>query len=361
MPPASFLPDIVIGQRTVSHADTPCIVAEISANHNQSLYRALLLVDKAAEAGVDVIKLQTYTADTMTLDVTEPSDLAEAFIVKSDGSPGNGRSLYDLYAQAHTPWDWHKPIFDRARQHGMEAFSSPFDASAIALLESLDVPAYKIASSELVDLPLIEKVCATGKPVILSTGMASLSEIEQAVACAADSGCHALVVMHCVALYPASPESLNLMTLTDIEKRFGCLVGFSDHSVGIGASVAAVALGAVMIEKHITMSRADGGVDDAFSTTADEFATLVEACRQAHAAVGTVSYDRSPTEESNRCYRRSLYVACDVEAGEEVTVANVRSVRPAGGELPHVWATVVGKTFKTPVRKGTPFRRDMIS
>lgn len=197
--------------------------------------------------------------------------------------------------------------------------------------------------------------------MILSTGMASLAEIEQAVACAADSGCNALVVMHCIALYPAPTATLNLWTMKDLEKRFGCLVGFSDHSVGIGASVAAVAMGAVMIEKHITMARSDGGVDDAFSTTTDEFSLLVEACRQAHVAVGTVSYNRTDAEVSNRRYRRSLYVACDVEAGEEVTVANVRSVRPSGGELPHVLTDVLGKPFKAPVRKGTPFRRDLLN
>lgn len=318
-----------IGARAIGRDAAPFVIAEMSGNHNQSLERALALVDAAADAGAHALKLQTYTPDTMTLDLDEGE-----FHIGDPDSLWSGTSLYRLYGEAYTPWEWHEPIFRRARERGLEAFSTPFDATSVDFLESLGVPAYKIASFENVDLPLIRRVAATGKPLIISTGMASVGEIQDCVDAARGAGCRDLVLLKCTSTYPASPANTHLRSIPHMRELFGCEVGLSDHTLGVGASVAAVALGASVIEKHFTLSRAEGGVDSAFSLEPVELAALVSETERAWQALGQVHYGPTPAERKSLVFRRSLYVVRDIAAGEPFTADNVRAIRPGLGLPP---------------------------
>ena len=333
----------------------PYIVAEMSGNHNGSLATALALVDAVAEAGAHAIKLQTYTADTMTVDVRHPR-----FRISQSHDLWSGEYLYQLFERAHTPWEWHEPIFERARERGLTPFSSPFDRTAVELLEKLDTPLYKIASSEITDLPLVRLVASTGKPVVISTGMASVSEIAAAVEAARDAGCSDLVVLSCTASYPAPPEETNLRRIPVLAETLGVPVGLSDHTLGIGVPVAAVALGACLIEKHVTLDRADGGVDSAFSLEPAEVRSLVVESERAWQALGSTRIGPTEAERESLRFRRSLYVVADVRTGEAVTEANVRSIRPTGGLAPDAIGTVVGRTFRRDAAKGTPLTWDLI-
>lgn len=327
----------------------PFIIAELSGNHNQSLDRALALVDAAAAAGADAIKLQTYTPDTMTLDLSEGE-----FVITDANSLWAGRTVYSLYSEAQTPWDWHAPIFAHARKKGLLAFSSPFDASAVDFLESLNTPIYKIASFECIDLPLIRKVAATKKPMVISTGMATLAEIHEAVETAREGGCQDLTLLKCTSTYPAPPDGANLATIEHMRIAFNCPVGLSDHTAGIGVAVAAVALGATMVEKHLTLDRGDGGVDSAFSLEPDEFKCLSEECRRAWAARGEVFYGPTKAESNAITRRRSLYVVKDIPANGLVTSDNVRAIRPGHGLPPKYLPTVLGMRVTQNVACGTP-------
>ena len=340
---------------TVGVGRRPYIVAEMSGNHNGSLDRALALVDAVADAGAHALKIQTYTADTLTVDVDHPR-----FRISGGHDLWSGEHLYQLFERAHTPWDWHQAIFDRARSRGLTPFSSPFDPTAVDLLEKLDAPLYKIASSEIVDLPLIRLVASTGKPMIISTGMASVAEIDAAVRAAREGGCTDLVVLACTASYPAPPEQSNLRRIPVLEDLFGVPIGLSDHTLGIGAPIAAVALGACLIEKHVTLDRADGGVDSAFSLEPAEVAALVVESERAWQALGSTEIGPTEAERESLRFRRSLFVVADVRAGDPVTEANVRSIRPAGGLAPDAMATVLGRTFTADAPKGTPLTWDLI-
>ena len=333
----------------------PFIIAEMSGNHNQSLERALAIVDAAAETGVDAVKIQTYTADTMTLDI----DRGEFFIADKN-SLWQGESLYRLYEKAHTPWEWHKPIFDRCKKHGIMGFSTPFDNTAVDFLEELDVPCYKIASFENVDLPLIRKVAKTGKPIIASTGMASVAELDDLVCTARGNGCEDLTLLKCTSNYPASPEGTNLRTIPHMKQLFHCRVGLSDHTLGIGAAVSSIALGATVIEKHFTLSRADGGVDAAFSLEPGELAQLVRECRTAYEALGEISYAVREQEKQSLRFRRSLYIVEDMEAGDEFTEKNLRSIRPGLGLSPKYYDIILGKKIKKDVARGTALQWDLV-
>ena len=333
----------------------PYVVAEMSGNHNGSLDRALALVDAVADAGAHALKLQTYTADTLTVNVDHPR-----FRISGGHDLWSGEHLYQLFERAHTPWEWHEAIFDRARDRGLTAFSSPFDPTAVDLLEKLDVPLYKIASSEIVDLPLIRLVAGTGKPMIISTGMASVGEIAAAVEAARSGGCTDLVLLACTASYPAPPEQSNLRRLPVLADVFGLPVGLSDHTLGIGVPVASVALGACLIEKHVTLDRGDGGVDSAFSLEPHEVGALVVESERAWRSLGTTTIGPTDAERESLRFRRSLFVVEDVRAGDEVTAANVRSIRPAGGLAPETIPTVLGRTFRQDTAKGTPLSWDLI-
>ena len=328
---------------------TPFMIAELSANHNQSLDRALALVDAAADAGADAIKLQTYTPDTMTLDLPEGE-----FFISDPNNLWAGRTIYSLYSEAQTPWDWHAPIFARARERGLLAFSSPFDASAVDFLETLDTPIYKIASFECIDLPLIRKVAATKKPMIISTGAASLGEIHEAVVVAREGGCRDLTLLKCTSAYPALPDEANLATIPHMRDAFDCPVGVSDHTTGIGVAIAAIALGATMVEKHFTLDRGDGGVDSAFSLEPEEFKSLTEECQRAWLARGKVSYGPSETERKSVHRRRSLYVVADIPAGGLLTPDNIRAIRPGHGLPPKYLPTVLGMRAVRSLARGTP-------
>lgn len=327
----------------------PFIIAEMSGNHNQSLERALAIVDAAAAAGVDAIKIQTYTADTMTLDI----DTGEFFIADQN-SLWKGETLYRLYEKAHTPWEWHKPIFDRCKELGVIGFSTPFDDTSVDFLEELGVPCYKIASFENIDLPLIRKVARTGKPIIASTGMTTVSELADLVQTARDNGCTDLTLLKCTSSYPSSPEGTNLRTIPHMRELFGCDVGLSDHTLGIGVAVASVALGATVIEKHFTLSRADGGVDAAFSLEPDEMAQLVRECRAAALAMGEVRYEMAEQEKKSLQFRRSLYIAEDMRAGDVLTEKNLRRIRPGHGLSPKHYDALLGRQVKCDVKRGTP-------
>jgi pseudaminic acid synthase len=344
-----------IGEREIGRAHRPYLIAEMSGNHNQSLERALAIVDAAAEAGADAIKLQTYTADTMTLDVG-----STGFVIDDPASLWSGQRLYDLYKQAHTPWQWHGPIMERAARLGLHCFSSPFDDSAVDFLETLRVPAYKIASFENTDLPLIRKVASTGKPMIISTGMASAAEIDEAVRTARAAGARDLVLLKCTSTYPASPENSNLRTLPNLRETFGCEVGLSDHTMGCGVAIGAVALGATLIEKHFTLRRADGGVDSAFSLEPAEFKTLRVESERAWQGLGRVSYGASTAEQKSLAFRRSLYIAEDLPAGSLLTSANVRIVRPGFGLAPKHFDLVLGRRVNRAVRKGEPLTWELL-
>lgn len=347
--------DINIGGRLVGPNNPPFIIAEMSGNHNQSLDRALAIVEAAARSGAHAIKLQTYTADTLTLDVRE----GEFFIGDAD-SLWQGKSLYELYQEAYTPWEWHQAIFDRCRELGLLAFSTPFDESAVDFLEGLSVPCYKIASFENADLPLIRKVAGTGKPMIISTGMATLGELEETVQTARECGCRDLILLKCTSSYPASPENTNIKTIPHLKKLFGCQVGLSDHTMGLGVAVASIALGAVVIEKHFTLCRADGGVDSAFSLEPDELSALVTESERAWQALGQVYYGATPGEKASLKFRRSIYAARDIAAGEEYTSENIRIVRPGLGLPPRYYEILLGRKASQPLKKGTALTWDLV-
>jgi N-acetylneuraminate synthase len=334
----------------------PFVIAEMSGNHNGSLDRALAIVDAIADTGAQALKLQTYTADTMTLNLAE-----REFVIDDPNSLWAGRTLYDLYREAHTPWEWHAPIFARARARGLVAFSTPFDATAVDFLESLDVPCYKIASFENVDLPLIRKVAATGKPLIISTGLATLAEIAEAVAAARDAGCRDLVLLKCTSAYPASPADSHLRTIPHLRAAFGCEVGLSDHTLGVGAALASIALGATVIEKHVTLRRADGGVDSAFSLEPQELKQLVEDGERARLALGEVRYGPSANEVNSLRFRRSLYVVRDVPRGQVFTPENVRAIRPGLGLAPKHFEQVLGRRAARDIAAGTALAWDLIA
>lgn len=341
--------DVVIGDRSIGESHPPFVIAEMSGNHNQSLERALAIVDAAADSGADAVKLQTYTADTMTLDLPDGD-----FLIDDPTSPWHGYTLYALYASAHTPWEWHQAIFDRARSRNLLCFSTPFDTSAVRFLEALNVPAYKIASFESIDTSLIRAVADTGKPIILSTGMATLAEIDRAVRTIRSRGNDQIVLLKCTSTYPASPLDSHLRTIPHLRESFATQVGLSDHTLGLGAAVASVALGATVIEKHLTLDRAEGGVDSAFSLEPHEMERLTEECRRAWEALGEVSYGPKGNEAKSLRFRRSLYVVRDVEAGEPLTRENVRAIRPGFGLSPDELDRVLGLLPPRPLRAGTP-------
>jgi N-acetylneuraminate synthase len=344
-----------LAHRTVGGSAPPFIIAEMSGNHNQSLERAMAIVEAVAASGAHALKLQTYTADTMTIDLREGE-----FFIDDARSPWRGTSLYELYQLAHTPWEWHAPIFARARELGLVVFSTPFDASAVEFLQSLDAPAYKIASFENTDLMLIRKAAATGKPLIISTGMANLAEIDEAVRTARAAGCADLVLLKCTSSYPASSASSNLAAIPQLRQAFGCEVGLSDHTPGIGAAVAAVALGAVVIEKHFTLSRAEGGVDAAFSLEPHEFQQLVTETDAAWQALGQARLGPTEEERGSLVFRRSLYICADLAAGEMLTPQNLRAIRPGHGLPPKYLEQVLGRRVKRAVKRGTPLSWELL-
>jgi pseudaminic acid synthase len=342
-----------IAGRSIGIGHRPYIIAELSGNHNGDIGRAFELIEMARRQGADAVKLQTYTADTITLDHDGPG-------FRISGGLWNGRKLYELYQEAHTPWDWHERLFEHARKIGIAIFSSPFDPTAIDLLEKLGAPAYKIASFEAVDLPLIKRAAATGKPIILSTGIADFTEIKEAVAAVRAAGGRDLALLHCVSAYPAPAEDMNLRTIADLAEEFDVVSGLSDHTLGTIVAATAVALGAAVIEKHVTLRRADGGPDSAFSLEPDELKALVESCKVAHAAIGNISYDREPSEKENVVFRRSLYAVDNIAAGEQLTNRNVRSIRPGLGLAPKHLDEVIGRKAKKPISRGTPMAWDLI-
>jgi pseudaminic acid synthase len=344
-----------IAERPIGPQARPYLIAEMSGNHNQSLERALEIVDAAAAAGADAIKLQTYKAEMMTLDLR-----TTGFIIEDEESPWHGRQLFQLYAQAHTPWEWHASIMQRAARRGLHCFSTPFDDSAVDFLESLNVPAYKIASFENTDLPLIRKVASTGKPMIISTGMASVAEIDEAVRIARQAGCLDVVILKCTSTYPATPANSNVRTIPNMRETFGCEVGLSDHTMGCGVAVAAVAMGAVVIEKHFTLSRADGGVDAAFSLEPEEFRLLRTETERAWQSLGHVTYGGTKAEDNSRIFRRTLYIARDMKAGDRLDQFNLRIVRPGFGLPPRYFEIVLGKRINRDATAGTPLNWDLI-
>lgn len=346
---------IKIAARVICRNSQPFIIAEMSGNHNQSLDRALEIVDAAAASGAHALKLQTYTADTMTLDIREGE-----FFIKDPKSLWKGRSLYDLYQEAHTPWEWHKPIFDRCRERGLICFSTPFDDTAVDFLEELDAPCYKIASFENTDIPLIRKVAATGKPMIISTGMATVAELDETVRAAREAGCSDLILLKCTSTYPSTPEHTNIVTIPHLRELFNCEVGLSDHSMGVGVSVASVALGATVIEKHFTLSRTDGGVDSTFSLEPEEMRNLVLETERAWQALGQVSYGPTEYELRSLVFRRSLYVVQDLQSGDVFTPENVRTIRPGNGLPPKFINIFLGRKAATNIKKGTPLSWDLL-
>ena len=346
---------IALAHHIISDDAPPFVIAELSGNHNQSLDRALAVIDAVAASGAQAVKLQTYTADTMTLDLRE-----REFVIDDATSLWNGRSLYDLYQEAHTPWEWHPRLFARARELGLVCFSSPFDDTAVDFLESLDCPAYKIASFETTDVRLLRKVARTGKPIIVSTGMATLAEIHQAVATIRGEGNEQIVLLKCTSTYPAEPTDSDLRTIPHLRRAFDVQVGLSDHTLGIGVSIAAVALGSTVIEKHVTLDRNDGGVDAAFSLEPQELRALVEETRRAHASLGAVRYGGSVSETASKQFRRSLYVVEDLAAGSVLDGANVRAIRPGLGLAASEFDRVIGMRVQRDVLRGTPLDWSML-
>jgi N-acetylneuraminate synthase len=346
-------PEIRIEGRLIGPSHPPYIVAEMSGNHNGDIERAFRIIRAAKQAGADAIKLQTYTADTITIDHDGPG-------FHITGGLWAGRTLYQLYRQAYTPWEWHESLFAFARELGITMFSSPFDPTAVDFLESLNTPAYKIASFEAVDLPLIEKAAATGKPLIISTGMATSEEIAQAVTAARDAGCRQLVLLHCISAYPAPWREANLRTMIDLRVRFSVVTGLSDHTSGISVALAAVALGASIVEKHVTLCRADGGPDAAFSLEPEELETLCRECAAVSQAIGDVAYGPRPSERENLVFRRSLYIVKDVRKGERLTADHVRSIRPGYGLPPRYLKEVIGRMAKTDIPRGTPLSESFL-
>jgi len=338
-----------IKDRKIGRDEPPFVIAEMSGNHNQSLEKALEIVEAVAKAGAHAVKLQTFKADTITLDISEKD-----FFISDEQSLWKGNSLHDLYKQAYTPWEWHEPIMQRGCELGLIMFSTPFDEAAVDFLEGLNVPAYKIASFENVYLPLIRKVAATGKPVIISTGLATLAEIDDAVQTARDAGCKDIILLKCTSTYPATPENSNVLTIPHLRDAFDCEVGLSDHTMGIGASVAAVAYGATVIEKHFTLNRADGGVDSTFSMEPDELHSLVLETERAWKSLGKVSYGPTEAEKKSLVFRRSIYIAQDLNAGDVLTPENMRCVRPGMGLSPKYYDILLGRRVNKNVKKGTP-------
>lgn len=347
--------DIEIKGKKIGSGHPPFIIAEMSGNHNQSLERALEIVETAAKTGVHALKLQTYTADTMTLDLSD-----DGFYLHSTNRLWKDQSLYKLYQQAYTPWEWHKAIFKRCEELGIIAFSSPFDESAVDFLETLNVPCYKIASFENTDLPLIRRVSKTGKPVIISTGMATIAELDETVRAAREAGCKDLILLKCTSTYPASPEHTNIKTIPHMKELFQCQVGLSDHTLGTGAAIASIALGATIIEKHFTLSREDGGVDSAFSMEPKEMESLVNESKRAWHSLGKITYGPTKIEQSSKKFRRSLYVVEDMKAGEVFTAKNLRAIRPGYGLPPKYLDVLMGKKVNKDIKRGTPVSWDIM-
>jgi len=350
----SNAPTIEIAGRPIGDGHPPYVIAELSANHNGNLGQALAIIEAAAEAGVDAVKLQTYTADSLTIDCDAPD-----FQITS--GPWKGHTLYALYQQTSTPWEWHETLFDKCRALGLAAFSTPFDERAVEFLESLGVPAYKIASFEVADPSLLRKVAATGKPMIISTGMANRDQISEAVNAVRAAGCRELVLLHCVSGYPTPPEEMNLRTIVDMRERYKVCVGLSDHTLGTTVATAAVALGACAIEKHVTLRRADGGPDATFSLEPEELASLVREAHTAFRTLGTVDYGHKPSEKPNLVFCRSLYVVADTRKGELFTRENVRSIRPGYGLPPKHLASVLGRRATIDIQRGTALSWELIA
>ena len=348
--------DIKLGKYTIGKNHAPFVIAEMSGNHNQSLDRAFAIVDAAAASGAHALKIQTYTPDTMTLNISE-----NEFFISDPKSLWKGKNLYELYAEAMTPWEWHQPIKERCEKHGMLFFSTPFDFTAVDYLEKLNVDFYKIASFENTDLPLIRRVAKTGKPIIISTGMASVSELAEMVEAARSAGCKDLILLKCTSAYPATPKDANLNTIPNLRELFNIQVGLSDHTMGVGVALASVALGATVIEKHFTLDRSEGGVDSAFSMEPSEFKLLVEESQKAWEALGNVSYERGESETKSLVFRRTLYIAEDVKAGEILTEKNLRAVRPGLGIAPKYIDSFLGKRVVRDYKKGTPVNWDIIA
>lgn len=344
--------DIKIGSRHIGSGHNPFIIAEMSGNHNQSLDRALELVDAAASAGAHALKLQTYTADTITME--------GVYSIQDQNSLWANKQLHELYTLAYTPWEWHQKIFQRANERGMLAFSSPFDESAVDFLETLNVPAYKIASFENTHHPLLRKVAQTGKPVILSTGVSTISDIDESVRVLRSEGCKDIILLKCTSTYPALPENSNLLTIPHLSKLHNCHVGLSDHTMGIGSSIAAIALGACVIEKHFTLRRSDGGVDSAFSMEPEEFKSLVVESERAFQSLGEVKYGILESEEKSLRFKRSIYISSDMKAGDLISKENIRIIRPGFGLEPKYFDIILGKKLKTDATKGTPLTWDLI-
>ncbi len=347
--------ELRISNRPIGQKHAPFVIAEMSGNHNQSLERALEIVEAVAKTGSHALKIQTYTPDTMTLDLDEGE-----FLVSDPKSLWLGKSLYKLYGEAYTPWEWHKPIFERARELGVIPFSTPFDVTAVDFLESLDVPCYKIASFENTDIPLIRRVAATGKPLIISTGMATVAELDETVRTAREAGCKDLILLKCTSTYPATAENTNILTLPHLQELFDCEVGLSDHTMGLGVSVASVALGASVIEKHFTLCRSDGGVDSTFSMEPDEMAELVIESERAWQAIGQVSYGPTENEKKSIQFRRSIYIVKDLKPGDTLSVDNIRAIRPGFGLPTKYIKILLGKTVNQNIKRGTALTWDVI-
>jgi pseudaminic acid synthase len=348
--------EIDINNIKIGSDSPPFIIAEMSGNHNQSLERALEIVEAAAKTGVHALKIQTYTADTMTLDLDR-----DEFFISDPQSLWQGNSLYNLYKEAYTPWEWHQPIFDRCKELGIIGFSTPFDFSSVDFLESLNVPFYKIASFENTDLPLIRKVASTGKPMIISTGMATIAELAETVTAAKDAGCQDLVLLKCTSSYPSTPKDSNLLTIPHLRDLFDVQVGLSDHTLGLGVSVASVVLGATVIEKHFTLNRSDGGVDSAFSMEPEEAKQLVIETERAWQGLGKIHYGRTASEEKSLVFRRSLYITEDLKTGDVLTSKNLRAIRPGKGLPPKYYEMLLGKSVKQDIHRGTPASWDIVS
>ena len=347
---------ITLGNKTIGNNSPPFIIAEMSGNHNKSLSRALEIVEAAADAGVDALKLQTYTPETMTMNLKGGN-----FDVSDAKSIWEGRNLYELYSQASTPWEWHKEIFSKAKDLGLICFSSPFDETSIDFLMELDVPAFKIASFENNHLPLIKYAAQTGKPIIISTGLATLSELEEAVNTARDAGCKDLILLKCTSTYPAEASDSNLNTIPHLQNLFNCQVGLSDHTIGIGAAIAATSLGATVIEKHFTLSRSDGGVDSTFSIEPEEMKNLVNESKTAWKSLGKIKYGPTNAEKINKIYKRSIYVSADISIGEKFTRDNIKIIRPGDGLEPKFLDFVLGRTSKQNIARGTPLNLDIVN